>query len=466
MMRVNRMKIVVCVRQSTTGDINPFDACAYEAALSVPNAEVVLLSMGPHSVEDFLRNLTRLGATRAVLLSDAAFAGADTLATAYTLSLAVKRLQPDLIFCGRQTVDGDTGQVGPALSVLTESVLIPNVMNIAVSDVDITCTDRDGVTVTKPFPALLTIERINTLRLPRLRSKESPVEVWNATELGADISRCGLSGSPTKVMKTFENDQDRRRCTFIKPHELQHVITDALQKGRQRLTPMSVSEKTLDNVWIVGEAPRDMAQTISRDITVIPLEEPSVMAEKIRAGNPQAVLWASDRRSKAVAPQVATLLQTGLCADCTALETDGENLFMYRPAFSGNIIAKIRCVTRPQMATVRTMETDVAPMVVGVGMGAKGCLERVKTFAQTLGAEMAASRLMVDHDFLPYESQVGLTGKTVNPDVYIALGISGAVHHVAGMRQSGTVIAVNNDPKAPIFKFADFGIVCDVEDVL
>ncbi len=465
-MRVDHMKIAVCVRQSTNGDINPFDACAYEAALSIPNAEVVLLSMGPRSVEDFLRNLTRLGATKAVLLSDSAFAGADTLATAYTLSLAVKRLQPDLIFCGRQTVDGDTGQVGPALSVLTESALIPNVMKFTVSDADITCTDREGTCVTNPFPALLTFERINTLRLPRLRSKEAPVEVWNAADLDADLSRCGLAGSPTKVMKTFENDQDRRHCTFIKPHELPNIIADALKKGRQRLKPISSSEKTLHHVWIVGEAPRDMAQTISNDITVISLEEPDVMAKKIRDGKPEVVLWASDRRSKAIAPQVAALLQTGLCADCTALETDGEDLFMYRPAFSGNIIAKIRCVTRPQMATVRTMETDIAPIVVGVGMGAKGCLEHVKAYAKTLNAEIAASRLMVDHDFLPYESQVGLTGKTVNPDVYIALGISGAVHHVAGMRQSGTVIAINRDPKAPIFKFADFGMVCNVEDIL
>ena len=89
-----------------------------------------------------------------------------------------------------------------------------------------------------------------------------------------------------------------------------------------------------------------------------------------------------------------------------------------------------------------------------------------KAFATSLNAETAASRLMVDHDFMPYAAQVGLTGKTVNPDVYIALGVSGAVHHIAGIRQSGTVIAVNSDPKAPIFDYADYGIVCDVQEIL
>ena len=460
------MKIVVCVRQSAAGELNPFDACAYEAALSVQGAEVTLLSMGPPSVEGFLRSLTRLGAKQAVLLTDRAFAGADTLATAYTLSLAVRKLQPDMVFCGRQTVDGDTGQVGPALSVLTDYTLIPNVMRIQTAGEQVICTDRNGTVHEQSFPVLLTVERINTLRLPSLRSREAEVQVWSADDLSADVSRCGLAGSPTRVIKTFENDQDRRRCTFIQPSELKMAIQNGLEKGKQRLVPVSTSSARLSRVWIVGEAPREMASTISEDITAIDLDEPERMAQRIREGQPEVVLWASDTRSKAIAPQVATLLSTGLCADCTALETDGNELFMYRPAFSGSIIAKIRCTTRPQMATVRTLQTDVAPIVVGIGMGAKEHLEEVQAFAQSLQAHTAASRLMVDHDYLPYEQQVGLTGKTINPDVYIALGISGAVHHIAGVRQSGTIIAVNRDPNAPIFKYADYGIVCDVKEIV
>ena len=112
------MKILVCVKQNADGELNPFDASAYEAALQLPNAEVLLLSMGPQKTGELLQRLTRLGAKAAYHLCDKAFAGADTLATAYTLSLAVQHLQPDYIFCGRQTVDGDTGQVGPELAQL------------------------------------------------------------------------------------------------------------------------------------------------------------------------------------------------------------------------------------------------------------------------------------------------------------------------------------------------------------
>ena len=102
------MKIVVCIRQGLDGEISPFDASAYEAALRFNDAEVVLLSMASLSSKDFLLNLTRLGAKKAVLLNDKAFAGADTLATAYTLSLAIKKLAPEIVICGRQTLIGDT----------------------------------------------------------------------------------------------------------------------------------------------------------------------------------------------------------------------------------------------------------------------------------------------------------------------------------------------------------------------
>ena len=110
------MKIVVCVRQGLDGEINPFDASAYEEALRIAGAEVILLSMGPLRARNMLVSLTRLGAKEAVLLSDSAFAGADTLATAYTLERAIRLLSPDLVFCGRQTLVGDTAQTGAMLA--------------------------------------------------------------------------------------------------------------------------------------------------------------------------------------------------------------------------------------------------------------------------------------------------------------------------------------------------------------
>ena len=191
------MRIVVCVKQTVQGDINPFDACAYEAALQIPEAEVILLSMGPEKSKDFLLGLTRLGAKKAYLLCDRAFAGADTLATSYALALAIKRLEPDLVICGRQTVDGDTGQTGPSLSVQAGLSLVTNVMEIVSTEGGITCQTRNEGEQTVSYPALITVERINQLRLPSIRSKCTEVVVWNAGDLEADVNRCGLKGSPT-----------------------------------------------------------------------------------------------------------------------------------------------------------------------------------------------------------------------------------------------------------------------------
>jgi len=479
------MRIVVCVKQTAAGDLNPFDACAYEAALQIPDGEVILLSMGPDNAEEMLLNLTRLGAKEAYLLCDRAFAGADTLATAYTLSLAVKRLLSDLVICGRQTIDGDTAQTGPSLSVAAGLSLITNVMKIKDTVGQLVCETRDMGEQTAAYPALITVERMNHLRLPSIRSKKGTVIRWIAQDIGADPKRCGFNGSPTRVLSTFQNEEGKRRCKFINMSQLADVIKEGMVKENQRLKPMQKSKELLKTVWIVGETPRSFAESIGKDIVVIRKEEfmserPYSFAERFAAyvqeKQPEVILWGSDAWSKAVAPQVATILRTGLCANCTALETDGEMLFMYRPAFSGNIVAKIACMTKPQMATVRTMESGGADVVCAMGKGAKNVVCDIQTLVQrknenaekekTPRWDVAASRQAVDAEMLPYEKQVGITGKSVNPVVYLAIGISGAVHHITGMKQSATVIAVNQDRKAPIFDYADYGIVATAEELV
>lgn len=459
------MKIVVCIKQSADGEINPFDASAYETALGMDGAEITLLSMGPEKTAPFLENLTRLGAERAVLLCDRAFAGADTLATSYALALAIKRINPDYVFCGRQSVDGDTGQVGPSLAVRLGFSLVTNVMSLEKAQNALSYTDRAGNTGNAAEHSVITLEKSRKLRLPSIRSKAFAAEVLTAADLNADISLCGLKGSPTRVLKTFENDSDRRSCKFIPCDGLMAAIEKGLEKGKRKIEP-KISENKLENVWCVGSAPLEFAKTVGDKITVIEAEAPEITAEKIRIGEPDAVLWGSDAASKALAPQVAALLNTGLCADCTLLEADGQTLYMYRPACSGNIIAKIKCETKPPMATVRTAEAEHKRIIIGIGYGAREHIDEIKTVAETLGAGIAATRKMSDGDYLPYELQVGLTGKTVNPEVYIAIGISGAVHHIAGMKQSGTVIAINTDKAAPIFKYADYGITDTVERAL
>jgi len=458
------MKILVCIRQGLDGEINPFDACAYEEALRIKDAEVTIVSMGPLSAKDFLLRLTRLGAKRAILLSDKIFAGADTIATAYTLSLAVKKLEPDLIFCGRQTLVGDTAQTGPMLSVYADTDLITNVMSIDNIGDSITCTTRDEGVKTASFPALLTIERINSLRLPSILSKMGEVEIWDAAFLGADPLKCGLEGSPTRVLKTFENQSGKRRCKFIGPEELGNVITEALVQQDISAVMENREGARLDKVFIVGDSPLSYAKTVSDDIIVLEKSDAHTISDIIINQKPNAVLWGSDSWSKETAAKVAAILKLGLCADCTALETDGEKLIMYRPALEGSIIAKIESTTLPAMATVRTTQKG-SDIIVAAGFGVKDSVESVKEFAEKIGADIAATRKMVDNDFLPYSLQVGLTGKTVSPKIYIAIGVSGAVHHIVGMQQSGTIIAINPDRDAKIFDYADYGLVCNLKDL-
>ena len=478
------MKIVVCVKQTAAGECNPFDACAYEAALQIPGSEVILLSMGPEKSRNFLLRLTRLGAKKAYLLCDKAFAGADTLATSYALSLAVGKLQPDLVICGRQTIDGDTGQTGPSLAMQAGLSLITNVMQIVSVDKEIISMTRAESMQIAPYPALITVEKINQLRLPSIRSKCGEVEVWTAEDIGADKERCGIKGSPTKVLATFQNEDGKRKCKFVESTMLEMLIEEGLKKEKTRIVPGQSSCSKLKNVWIVGEKCRQMAESISDDIKVIDRVAAEKMEDEfvqwfvtmVHKEQPEAILWDSDPWSKRTAPLVAALLQTGLCADCTALETDGENLYMYRPAFSGNVIAKIGCVTRPQMATIRTLAEGTAQVICAVGKGAKGAQRAIEDYVSRKNDmrgtdlnlprfDMAASRAAVDAEMMPYEKQVGLTGKSVSPAVYIAAGISGAVHHIAGMKQSGMVIAINPDRKALIFDYADYGIVATAEEV-
>ncbi len=457
------MKIVVCVRIGLDGEINPFDASAYEAALTVCK-EVTLLSMGAPKTADMLMSLTRLGAERAVLLTDPAFAGADTLATAYTLSLALKKLSPDLVFCGKQTLVGDTAQTGPMTAALLEYPIVSGAMNVGNSDGEINVRTRDTGDKKLTFPSLVTFERCYNLRFPRLGSKMREVEIWDASHIGADRTRCGLAGSPTRVVGSFENSSGRRRCSFVGIEDLKSIIAKSLNKSKQKITNIGKNDKKNGElVCIVGEKPHEYAESISDNICLIDNISPSFIEDKIRELDPCAVLFSADTRSRETAAAVAAHMSLGLCADCTSLEVLEDELIMYRPALSGSIIAKIKSLTRPALATVRTSDDDKSDIIVSVGLGAKGSLDRIRDFANSISAELCASRKMVDNGYMPYSAQVGLTGRRVCPSVFIAVGISGAIHHVSGFDRSGVVIAINSDRNASIFDYADYGIICDID---
>ncbi len=212
-------------RSSATAEINPFDLNALEAAVKLKEklgGEVTVISMGPPSAEQSLKDAISRGADRAVLLTDTAFAGADTLATSYTLVGAVRKLgNYDLIICGEKTVDGDTGQVGPEIA---EHLGIPHVSyvsRIEETNGNLSVTaDMESETYTflSGFPLLVTVTKdINFPRLPTFKDKmaarKAKIDVWTAKDLSdvADDSRFGKTGSPTWVNKITVPSEEGRK---------------------------------------------------------------------------------------------------------------------------------------------------------------------------------------------------------------------------------------------------------------
>lgn len=447
------MKILVCVKV-IKGELNPFDESALECALQLSD-DVTVISMGPKSCAEVLKPLTRLGA-KVVLISDSVFAGSDTLATSYILSTAIKQMEYDLIICGRQSVDGDTAQVGPMLSQKLSIPVITNAMKITCKDNTVFADTRAGEESAQ-LPALVTVERGYVLRFPSIFSKVGEVEIIDNTKLSCDVSKCGLGGSPTRVLKTFENESGKRKCKFISKNELIPLVEKLMMQERCEEKKITDCAK-LKSVWAVGEEVLDKAKEIADEVIFIEKTTPEEIAQKAMTEKPDVILWNADLWGRKNAPIVAAMLDTGLCADCTMLEADGDNLIMYRPAQGGNITAKIKCLTKPQMATVRT-KSESSDIIVSGGKGTADNIERLEELAIMLNAELGASRGLVDMNKVTYDKQIGLTGKTVSPKIYIAIGISGAIHHTCAIEGSGIVIAINPDKDARIFEYADYGIV-------
>ncbi|MCU0571969.1 MAG: electron transfer flavoprotein subunit beta/FixA family protein [Syntrophobacteraceae bacterium] len=205
------------VRQGVESIINPFDLFAVEAALKIKDADgttrVTVMTMGPPQADEALRETLSRGVDDAVLLSDRAFAGADTWATSTTLAAAVRKLgSVDLIICGKQAVDGDTAQVGPEMATLLDIPYATFVKKIEILDgghLKVTRQTDEGVEVWKlPSPALLTvIKEVGEPRLPslrhKMRAKKAEVPVWGAAALGLDPEKVGLLGSYTQVVRVF-----------------------------------------------------------------------------------------------------------------------------------------------------------------------------------------------------------------------------------------------------------------------
>jgi len=235
------VKIVVCIKQvpdttqvkidQETSTLilegvetitNPFDEFAVEEGLLTcekHGGEVHIITMGPPQAIDVLRNALAMGADRAYLLSDTAFSGADTLATAYTLSKAIEKIgDVDLVICGKQAIDGDTAQVGPGIATRLRIPQLTYVSRVRQIDPEnrrivVERMLEDGIEVVESsLPAVITVMKdINEPRLPSLlgirKAAKAEIETWTAADLPVDQSRLGLDGSPTWVMRVFRPEQ-------------------------------------------------------------------------------------------------------------------------------------------------------------------------------------------------------------------------------------------------------------------
>ncbi len=236
----------ILIREGVGAIINPPDLHAIEAALTLKDslgARITAVTMGPPQAEQALRDAISLGVDDVVLLSDRAFAGADTLATTYVLAKAIKKIGSfDLVICGKQAVDGDTAQVGPGLaarlnvpSVTCVSEIGPNVSEGLLQLTRMTDNGRDLLELR--LPALITVHpSLNDPRVPslrgKMRAKKTTVPVWGLEDLGADPERTGLKGSPTRVKSTWiPSFEARREILSGSPEEQVGTLMERLKEA-------------------------------------------------------------------------------------------------------------------------------------------------------------------------------------------------------------------------------------------
>lgn len=282
-------------------------------------------------------------------------------------------------------------------------------------------------------------------------------------------------------------------------HAMKRPVT-AVMIGRDNDQAASLATCGADQV-LLAEIPDE----------VLPdeLAHTMVLTELTRKYQPAILLMGATGFGRSLAPRLAARLETGLTADCTGLEIDPKTglLRQTRPAFGGNLLATIVCPEKtPQMATVRPKvfpkpvpdesrpvriireriestdrcfefieripaaeETDIgtAGVLISIGQGIGGTenIAMAEELARRMGGVLSSSRPLVDSGVMPYARQVGQTGKTVTPKLYLALGISGAIQHMAGVAAK-TIVAVNTDPDAPIFGYADYALRCDCGEFL
>jgi electron transfer flavoprotein alpha subunit len=572
------------VREGVPNSVNPFDRRALAEAIRLRDlrgGEVIVVTMGPPQAREALVECLGAGADRAIHLVDRAFAGSDTLATARALSLALRNEEYDIIFCGKYSVDAETGQVGPELAEMLDLPQVTGATRLELSEDDkhLTVereTDDGFETIECDLPVLLTaaerLIRPIKVKEPQLEAgRAKPIIEVSAAELSTDLSIFGFEGSPTwvqeirslartrqveiiegasaeekaarlierlevrgalrankespPVVASFnaspvpESGREVWAVAELLDGKLRRVSLELLGKGIElagklnaRLAAFGAGAGIRDHVKALAAHGADRVY-LAEDVrlaTYTTAAYTSVLVEAIRTYKPVVVLLPSTSNGRDLAPRVAARLAVGLTADCINLDVNPDGILVqYKPAFGGNIVALIYSRTLPQIATVKpgmlrafapdesrtaevipiampkledqrarvievrkevpleVAELDEAERIVcvGIGIGGPENLIAIEALAHALGAQIGATRRVVDQGWLPRHQQIGLTGKVVSPVLYIGIGVRGALNHTIGIQQAGTIVAINIDPNAEIFHTADFGIVGDWADI-
>ena len=571
-------------REDAAAITNPADLHALEAALLLAE-EVWALSMGPPRAVEVLRDAVARGAHRGVLLSDRAFAGSDTWATAIALAAAVSAVGgADLVLAGLTAIDGETGQVGPQVA---ERLGLPQAT--ACEDLALEGSRLIARRIVEggyerlalPLPALATVAETGFVpRYPTLpgrrRAERAVFDTLTAADLGLGDDRVGLAASPTKVAHMVPAPLPDRTCRLVGDgFDLDDLVSELQALGA--LDPAPNVEEAVDlvsppehdphpgvpHLWVVGEVTGGRLSDVAAGLlsraselapalgggvgAVVLADDPSaaaadaagfgadvvyramdprltpyrclphtrVLVDAIRTHRPAAVLFGATTTGRDLAPRVAAALDVGLAADCTDLTVGPWErrhvryealLHQIRPAMGGGVLATcLAPEARPQMATVRpgvfparqqpcrsrtqdlavdleaddltvevldrvVREVDTRLADADVVAGGAGCdagsWHLVEALADAVGGTVAATRAAVEAGLAPRSRQVGQTGQAVHPRLYIGCGVSGALQHLVGMRTARTVLAINRDPEAYLFRMAHFGIVGDVADVL
>ncbi|MCL4307381.1 MAG: FAD-binding protein [Candidatus Thermoplasmatota archaeon] len=327
----------------------------------------------------------------------------------------------------------------------------------------------------------------------------------------------GVYGRIMELMKSARSPRSEDNMEFhMPPHVDGNPVALGVAVGDPQ-TAMEIASRISQlaaqhpmNVAMIGNIPADKLSGIAcHDLYYVDSRDYMSLAgsilDFIGKHEPAYIVFPANSDGRDVASVVAAKLGLGLTADCVDLQVEDRRLVQYKPAFGGSIIASIYSRKTPAMATVRPgmfrrlisaekprihdfppgkgsgqelIETIPVPSeyrplnssdaVIGIGRGIKkrDTIREVLKLADALNASVGATRPMVDMNFLPRQQQIGLTGMAISPAFYIALGISGQANHVVGIRYAGKVLAVNSDPAAEIFKYSDYGIVCDVNEFI